>query len=324
MILNINQVRAIENKPEKISQDPVMKELYKKAKMVSEMPFVVSISGEKGVEKEVFTHLLHHYSPVSENPLIEVKPANVNISTDPEIKSDRTGSEKKNLQHDQENLENLNIGTLLLDDFDKIKSDEQVQILEKVATKNLHRYVNGNHYQINGKPDSTNGQEPAGNKMNGYSGVRKLYQLNVIDLQIPPLRKRKNDLPLLSNYKLSEFTKAHELPAKKFSDECMNFILNYYWPGNLNQLYKVIERCAITCDDDIIKTGQLADAISHVESVYNNPVEYDQEFSYESIEPLINHSENIIISQTKSDRNHLKFENNAGLKLHQNGNRKKY
>jgi hypothetical protein len=53
-------------------------------------------------------------------------------------------------------------------------------------------------------------------------------------------------------------------------------------------------------------------------------VEYDQEFSYESIEPLINHSENIIISQTKSDRNHLKFENNAGLKLHQNGNRKKY
>jgi DNA-binding NtrC family response regulator len=83
------------------------------------------------------------------------------------------------------------------------------------------------------------------------------YRLSVIELHIPPLRDRRDDIPLLSEFFLSQFIEEHNLSPKQFSEECMNCLFNYDWPGNVRELRNVIERCVIMSTEEIIEKEDL-------------------------------------------------------------------
>jgi len=93
------------------------------------------------------------------------------------------------------------------------------------------------------------------------------YRLNVVYIQLPPLRERKDDIPLLTSHFLKKYTSLYNLPPKKISDETMKILLEYSWPGNVRELENAIERAVILSEGEVIKPADLPEKIRNRFSV---------------------------------------------------------
>ncbi len=248
-----------------ISSSPTMKSILDIVEKVAGVDSTVLIEGESGVGKGVIASKIHQLSRRSRDPFITV-----NCGAIPEnlIESELFGYEggaftgakkegKKGL------FELANNGTVFLDEIGELPINLQVKLLHVIQEKRLMR-VGGNDYiNVNVRIIAATNRN-----MQRLITERKFredlyYRLNVVPLIIPPLRHRKEDIPLLIDYFLEAFCEKYEL-SKKISPETREVLAMYTWPGNVRELENLVERLVVTVDSAEILPVHLPEYFSHV------------------------------------------------------------
>lgn len=252
-------------KPVFITQNPEMKKLYEKVKHVARSQAPVFVTGESGTGKEVIARLLHYHSSRKEKPFVALNGGAISKDI---VESELFGHEKGSftgaINSKKGCFEQAHEGILFLDEIGDMSPDIQVKLLRAAELKNFRRVGGSEEIFTDVQIISATNKNIMDLMSDGKFREDLYYRLSVIELHIPPLRDRREDISILSDFFLSKYLQDNNLPEKKFSKEFKNYLMNYHWPGNVRELRNVIERCAIMCSDDIIHTEYLPDSIENV------------------------------------------------------------
>ncbi len=230
-----------------VGQHPSFLRIISEIEKVSRIPGItVLITGESGTGKELVAKALHHLSFGSERPFVEV-----NASAIPEtlLEAELFGHErgaftdaktqKKGL------LEAAYGGTLFLDEIGHMSPNLQVKLLKVIEEKSFRALGSTQEKTVTARI-------VAATNIDLEQAVRDerfrhdlYYRLSVFSIHIPPLREREGDILLLAEYFLKQLSRQHRAPAKKFSPEARQMLLDYSWPGNVRELKNTIERAIL-------------------------------------------------------------------------------
>lgn len=276
---NLNQSEQ-GDKPLLVGKSPAIKDIRKKAKQVATCKAPILLIGESGTGKEVLARLIHYHSKRSDNSMVAI-----NCGAIPKdlVESKLFGHEKGAFTGADSKkkgcFELADGGTLFLDEIGEMSFSLQAKLLRVVELKSFRRIggekeINVDVRIISATNQILNDQIKAGN-------FRKdlFYRLNVIELRIPPLRHRKEDIPLLAEHFLNQFTNEYDVSQKKFSDKCLKIFMTYNWPGNVRELKNVVERSVVMSSGPVIDTDVLPNNILEVQKKDESFLEPNQDFS---------------------------------------------
>lgn len=264
-------------KPVFITQNQAMKDLLAKIKLVAKTKATLLITGENGTGKEVMARLVHYYSSRSDQDMIAVNCGA--IPTDL-VESELFGHEKGAFTGASEKKEGCfelaDKSTLFLDEIGEMPKETQVKLLRAVELQSFRRVGGKKEIDVDVSIISATNKILIDQVKSGHFREDLFYRLNVIELYIPPLRKRREDIPLLISYFTNHFADIYNMDSIEFSEECMGILKAYDWPGNVRELKNIVERCVVLCEGKEVQ----ADAIpSHIHAQDNNyPVYPENEF----------------------------------------------
>ena len=220
---------------------------------IAQIDLTVLIQGESGVGKEVITKAIHHASLRKDHPFIKI-----NCSVIPEtlIESELFGYEGGAFTGAAKGgkigkIELANDGTLFLDEIGELPLLIQVKLLEFLQDREICRVGGTNKIKINTRIITATNRNLQDMVNKGLFRKDLFYRLNVVPINIPPLRERKEDIPALVKYFLNEFNNKYGM-SKKIAPEVMEGLYTYSWPGNVRELEHVIERAIIISDMEVI------------------------------------------------------------------------
>ncbi|MCD6087093.1 MAG: sigma-54-dependent Fis family transcriptional regulator [Candidatus Hydrothermae bacterium] len=238
------------------------------AKKVAPTDSTVLIRGESGTGKELIAKAIHNMSPRANNPFIAI-----NMAALPEelLESELFGYTKGAFTGATKNKEGLfkaaEGGTILLDEISEASPRIQVKILRALQEKEITPVGSTKTIKVDVRIIASTNADLEKMVAEGRFREDLYYRLNVVYIQLPPLRERKDDIPLLTSHFLKKYTSLYNLPPKKISDETMKILLEYSWPGNVRELENAIERAVILSEGEVIKPADLPEKIRNRFSV---------------------------------------------------------
>lgn len=262
-----NDKESIE--PVLITQNAVMKELLCKIKLVAKTKATVLIMGENGTGKEVLAQLLHYHSARSKNSMI-----NINCGAIPSelVESELFGHEKGAFtgahMKKEGAFELADKGTLFLDEVGEMPKAMQVKLLRAVELGSFRRVGGEKEIEVDLALVSATNKILIDQVKSGSFREDLFYRLNVIELYVPPLRHRKEDISLLVSYYRDYFTGRYNIKDVEFTDECIEIFMNYDWPGNVRELKNVVERCIVLSEDQKVNLDAIPSRIHHGKNIY--------------------------------------------------------
>lgn len=241
-----------------IGKSAAISEIRSAIRLVAKSETTVLISGESGTGKEVVAHLIHRHSKRAQKQFHAL-----NCATLPKdvIENELFGHEKGAftgaLQKKAGYFELANGGTLLFDEIAEMSHETQAKLLRAIETQKFRRL--GGKEEIN-----VDVRMVAATNKNITEAIKAkelredlYYRLSVIEIYIPPLRERKEDIPLLVDYFLKIFAVKYEKPIQRFSEDALELLMLYHWPGNIRELRNIVERALVICNHQIINTHYL-------------------------------------------------------------------
>jgi formate hydrogenlyase transcriptional activator len=231
------------NFPGIVGQDPVFISVLNKVNMVAQTDATVLIFGESGVGKELIAKAIHQASVRKEKPFIPL-----NCSTFPEtlIMSELFGHEKGAftgaIRQKLGRLEIANGGTLFLDEIDTLSSEMQIKLLRVLQDKRFERIGGNKTIHSNFRLIAVTNQDLPQLIIQKVFRLDLYYRINVFPIHVPPLRERKDDIPLLSRYLLKKIAWKFGKVFDEISMGEMEKLVTYDWPGNVRELENTIER----------------------------------------------------------------------------------
>jgi DNA-binding NtrC family response regulator len=252
-----------EPKVEYITANPKTQEVLDYARKAASSSAPVVIVGESGTGKVVLARLIHQESGRRDKPFVYV-----NCMSLPEIlfEADLFGYERGAFtganQRMEGFIEQANGGTLFLDSIDELPMSLQLKLLPFVKTGEFRRMGSTGMMQADVRLISVT-NEGLQTKIQTGRFSRDLYDcLSVIRLDIPPLRERVEDIPLLAEYFLRKYTTRPDGSIPGISQEAMNVLMGYPWPGNARELSRAIQSALVLCAGDVIEVEHLPDALT--------------------------------------------------------------
>jgi DNA-binding NtrC family response regulator len=246
-----------------VGQSPSFKEIYSLIERISSSKATILLRGESGTGKRMVARAIHKADKKRrDKPFMEIScgalPREIIES---ELFGHTKGSFTGAINERKGRFELAHGGTVLLDDIDSFSLDLQVKLLRVLQHKEFERV--GDHKTI--KVDvrfivSTN-QDLEKAIADKKFREDLYYRLNVISINIPPLRNRKDDLPLLVNHFMNLYSKENHKKIKNVSDDTMRILMNYGWPGNIRELENIIERAVILDTDGVIESDDLPELL---------------------------------------------------------------
>jgi len=222
---------------------PPMLRIYEMVKRVANTKSSVLITGESGTGKELIARAIHYNGPLKDKPFVTV-----NCGAIPEnlMESEMFGHKKGSFTGaiaDKKGLfEVANGGTIFLDELGELPLSMQVKLLRVIQEGTFKRVGATEDIQVEVRVISATNK----NLEAEVKGLRfredLFYRMNVIQVHCPPLRERKEDIPMLANHFLDKFSKVLGMNIKKISNEAMDVIKRYHYPGNVRELENIIER----------------------------------------------------------------------------------
>jgi DNA-binding NtrC family response regulator len=211
-------------------------------KSVSDRDTTVLIRGESGTGKEKIAGAIHYHSNRKNSPFIRVSCAALNREI---LESELFGHEKGAftgaVKTRRGRFELADGGSIFLDDVDDIPLDMQVKLLRVLQERNFERVGGEETLRVDVRIICATKKDLLEQVKEGYFREDLFYRLNVVPIHIPPLRERREDIPLLINYFLKKFVSQYEDALPDISQETMNVLIAYDWPGNVRELENVIE-----------------------------------------------------------------------------------
>jgi len=242
-----------------VGESPQMKKIIELIKTVSDADSTVMIRGESGTGKELVAKAIHQNSKRKYFPIITV---NCGALSESLLESELFGHEKGAFTgaHFKRKgmFEIANGGTIFLDEIGSISQKTQVDLLRIIETKKFNR-VGGNEMVESDFRLITATNEPL-EKLIDENKFRKdlYYRLNVITITLPPLRERKQDIPILANFFLKKYSELMNKEIEGISSTAMDFLLGYDFPGNVRELENTIERAIVIGKSNEINLDDLS------------------------------------------------------------------
>ncbi len=239
-------------------KSPAMRELYDLIERIAPSDVNVLILGESGVGKERVARLLHQRGPRRENPFVVVDCGSTPTGL---LESELFGHVRGAFTHairDKKGLiEAADRGTLFLDEIGNISPEMQVRLLRFLEDRKIRRIGELKEIPVDCRVISaTNVDLPEEVEAGGFR-EDLYYRLRVVTLKIPPLRDRREDIPVLAQHFVTSFCKGHSLPPVKLPPETIKWLTEYPWPGNVRELKNALEAGVVLCRDGTLMASDL-------------------------------------------------------------------
>ena len=245
-----------------VGQSRQMQEVFSVIRCVGPSKATVLITGESGTGKELVARAIHVSSPRRDGAFIAV-----NCAALPEtlIESELFGHEKGAFTGASERrlgkIELAHGGTLFLDEIGELSPAMQAKLLRVLEDSRVQRLGGKNEVEVDVRILAATNRQPLKAVREGKLREDLYYRLNVFHIALPPLRERKEDIPLIVDSLLALMQQKHDLSVKTVHAEVMDRFLRYSWPGNVRELRNVLERAVILAGDEQILPVHLPDSL---------------------------------------------------------------
>ena len=244
---------------ELVGNSESMREIYGLIEQVAPSSASVLITGESGTGKELAARTIHQRSPRISRPFVAI-----NCSAIPEtlMESELFGHEKGAFTGAASRrigcFELADTGTLLLDEIAEMPPLLQAKLLRVLEEHAIKRLGGESEIKVDVRLLAATNREPEEAVRTGALRADLLYRLNVFRLHLPPLKNRKDDLPLLAQHLVTQLAEKHDRPARFLSPGAISALKFHEWPGNVRELRNVIERAVIICSGEQIERHHFA------------------------------------------------------------------
>lgn len=229
-----------------ITQNSHMLDLVNNLKKISNSKATVLIQGESGTGKEVLASMVHYYSPRRDHPFVAI---NCAALPDNLLESELFGHEKGSFtgafQRQIGKFETANEGTILLDEISEMSMNMQTKLLRVLQEREIYRIGASKAIPLNIRVIASTNRDLYQYMMAGNFREDLFYRINVVPVNVPPLRERGQDVIELSSYFLDEFAKTHERPRLHLDEQTKQIILGHSWQGNVRELRNAMERASL-------------------------------------------------------------------------------
>ena len=245
-----------------VSNSPRMEEVLSMASRAADSKATVLITGESGTGKEVLAKSIHFASSRKDKPFIAV-----NIPALPEtlLESELFGHEKGAFTGAEKSkkgrFELADGGTIFLDEIGDIPLNLQVKLLRVLQEHQIERLGSSENINIDVRIIAATHQNLEQNIKDGSFREDLFYRLNIVSLNIPPLRERKEDILPLIDYFIDKYSKENNKQKRNLSKEAVDSLLKYNFPGNVRELENIIERSVVLSRNDIITLNDLPNVV---------------------------------------------------------------
>ena len=251
-----------------IGQSAPMKKVFEVIKRVAHSEGTVLITGKSGTGKEIVARAIHYNSPRREKRFM---PINCGAIVDTLFESELFGHKKGSFTGatvDKEGL--LKVaegGTVFLDEVSEIPIQLQVKLLRALEQREITPVGMTDPIKIDVRIIAATNRDLRKEVENGKFRDDLYYRLNVVEIDLPSLKERPDDVPILAQHFLDAFKKHMSKPIQGFTNEAMRALLQYQWKGEVRELENVIERAVIFCDEDFVGLEHLPDYMRPVEDI---------------------------------------------------------
>jgi two-component system response regulator HydG len=241
-----------------LGTSPVMQEVYRLAKQVAPSRATVLITGESGTGKGELARALHALSPRADKPLVTVHCASFAESLlESELfgheRGAFTGAERRRVGR----FEQANHGTIFLDEIGEIAPATQVKLLTVLQERRFERVGGNESVQLDLRVIAATNRDLEADVAAGRFREDLFYRLNVVRIEMPPLRQRGGDITVLAEHFLRRFALENHKEITGFSDRARTRVRTYRWPGNVRELENAIERAVVMCEGGTIEEAHL-------------------------------------------------------------------
>ena len=267
-----------------IGTSPVMQALRQQIRNLADTSADVLLLGETGTGKELVARCLHDYGPRRLHHFVAINCGGLPETLfDSEIFGHEAGAYTGAGKRRIGKIEHASGGTLFLDEIESMSLDVQVKLLRVIQERELQRVGGDQTVRVDVRILAATNKDLAREVEEGRFRQDLYYRLNVVALQLPPLRDRGEDIPLLAMHFMKIFAERNGKTVKGFTPTAMDRLLKHPWPGNVRELQHAMERAVILCqgymlnaDDFMLKqtsVGRLADECLNLEEVEKNTIE---------------------------------------------------
>ncbi len=241
-----------------IGNDQSLKDKLPRVEQVAPTEATVLICGETGTGKELFARAIHNLSLRQDRPLVKVNCAAISAGL---VESELFGHEKGAftgaLQQRIGRFELADGGTLFLDEVGELPADTQVKLLRVLQEGEFERVGGNQTISVDVRIIAATNRDLNAAVEAGDFRSDLYFRLNVFPIEVPSLRERKSDIPLLVDYLIDDLSKKLGKPLKSISKQSVDRLIGYSWPGNIRELENVIERSAITSPGPVVEVDDL-------------------------------------------------------------------
>jgi len=258
-----------------VGNSPAMKKMFELIKNVANSPSTVLVTGETGTGKELVARAIHYNSNRANKPFIKM-----NCAALPEglIESELFGHEKGAftgaIKANKGKFEQAIGGTLLLDEISEIPPRIQAKLLRVIQEREIERLGSSQTIPVDVRLVATSNRDLKTMGAKGRFRDDLYFRLQVIPINLPPLRERLDDIPLLCEHFIAKYCRREGVPIKTLSEKVIQMFMGYNWPGNIRELENYIERAVVISNSEELKpsdfpidlkTGNLAHSVDRIE-----------------------------------------------------------
>ncbi|HXZ35239.1 MAG TPA: sigma-54 dependent transcriptional regulator [Thermodesulfobacteriota bacterium] len=245
-----------------VGNHPAMQKIIQLISQVAGTKATVLVQGESGTGKEIIARAIHYQSDRASKPFVVINCAAIPSNL---LESELFGHEKGAftgaIKTKKGRLELADQGTLFLDEIGEMPKELQVKILRVLEEQKFQRVGGTEDVEVDNRIIAATNKDLKQAVEAGAFRDDLFYRLNVITISIPPLRERKEDIPLLVDYFLEKHRKIFKSRATGVSDEALKLLAEYPWPGNVRELENTLVRAMILCGSELIQPGDLPEGL---------------------------------------------------------------
>ncbi|HBD5269242.1 TPA: sigma-54-dependent response regulator transcription factor ZraR [Escherichia coli] len=271
-----------------VGKSSAMQHLLSEIALVAPSEATVLIHGDSGTGKELVARAIHASSARSEKPLVTLNCAALNESL---LESELFGHEKGAFTGADKRREGRFVeadgGTLFLDEIGDISPMMQVRLLRAIQEREVQRVGSNQTISVDVRLIAATHRDLAAEVNAGRFRQDLYYRLNVVAIEVPSLRQRREDIPLLAGHFLQRFAERNRKAVKGFTPQAMDLLIHYDWPGNIRELENAVERAVVLLTGEYISERELPLAIA------STPIPLGQS---QDIQPLVEVEKEVILA----------------------------
>ena len=245
-----------------VGKSKIMRQVYDIIEKVAQTRASVLITGESGTGKELIARAIHFNSPRRDKPFISV---NCSALSETLLESELFGHERGAftgaISQRKGRFELAHGGTLFLDEVGDMSPALQVKLLRVLQEMKFERVGGTKTLQVDARLVTASNRVLDREVELGRFREDLYYRLKVVHIKVPPLRERRDDIPLLVHHFLEKAAEVNRIPVKRVSHDALKYLYQYDWVGNVRELENVIERAVILCDGDDVRPQDLPEEL---------------------------------------------------------------